>query len=158
MDSSVFAAVFRNGFSEVLMVLNAEKSIVEKRGEKDVYKAFFTKDEGWGCPGGGVEGGETIWNAASREAREEAGIGIFVDGDTPFVKSRTGEGHQKIYFAVTVFDGEPKANSNEVKAVAWIPLKIILSDEQSVYSGGRRIYNGHRQGIKELLRKLGEIS
>lgn len=42
------------------------------------------KDKRWGLPGGGVEPGETLYEAISRECKEELGIDVIIEAFTGF--------------------------------------------------------------------------
>lgn len=56
------------------------RTLVLQEERRQVLLVRHTYADGWMLPGGGVERGETIYDSAVRELREEAGI---VSGETP---------------------------------------------------------------------------
>ncbi|MBA2552949.1 MAG: NUDIX domain-containing protein [Geodermatophilaceae bacterium] len=71
----------------------------------------------WNLPGGSVEPGETPWDAAVREVREEVGLDVAVDR-LAGVYDRSPDGDPVLVFACRVFSGEP-ATSAEAVRVDW---------------------------------------
>ena len=82
----------------------------------------------WSIPGGRVEPGEQLVEAAMREVMEEAGVPIMVDGILRIEHSPTGQGARtRIIFAGTpVDDREPKqvADDESLRA-AYLTLDEI---------------------------------
>lgn len=81
---------------------------------------------GWFFPGGGIDKGETLEEAARREAREEAGatlrdltlLGLYATFDD----DKTD--HLAI-FVSRDFDWAPPAQGDEISRVEWFPLDAL---------------------------------
>ena len=78
----------------------------------------------WCLPGGGIEPGESVVEAAVREAYEETGlkvrptrlVGIYSRPETP-----QGGGHE-LLFAAEPISGEPRPDGKETLKVEWFPI------------------------------------
>jgi ADP-ribose pyrophosphatase YjhB (NUDIX family) len=88
-----------------------------------------TDNDNWAVPGGGMDLGESISDAAIREVKEETGIDIEVTGvvgiytDPRHVIEYTSDGEVRQEFSV-VFTGRPVGGSptpsNESSEVRWV--------------------------------------
>ena len=84
-------------------------------------------------PGGGVEGGESLVEAAIRECKEEVGCNIVIDreiGKTEEYRARTGR-HQKTHFFLAHVIGEkgkPETMQEDEQNIAtvWLVLDDAL--------------------------------
>jgi ADP-ribose pyrophosphatase YjhB (NUDIX family) len=77
----------------------------------------------WVFPGGFVELGETVAEAAVREAREEAGVEVNL-GPLLGVYDRPGPGVVLIVYRATIARGVPAAG-HEATAAAWYAAQAI---------------------------------
>ena len=88
----------------------------------------------WGFPGGAIEPGETVQEAAVREIREETGlnvrveklIGIYTDPDMTYPN---GDRAHSICIGVefTVLSGELTRDGNETLTLQYFPLEDVPS-------------------------------
>lgn len=78
----------------------------------------------WSLPGGHVEIGETIEEAAVREAKEEAGYDIELGQALP-VSHISAEAPVMHPFSATVIGGEPAPQVEDILAVQWFDLDKI---------------------------------
>lgn len=86
----------------------------------------------WCLPGGHVEHGEQVTDAAIREAREETGIDVEIDEllgiyDTPDRDPR-GPVISIVYAATPVDTDQELAPATDAKDAKWVPLDDLPSD------------------------------
>ena len=134
--------MYRKGVSALIINKNDEFLLVNLKSFKDKYFAV---------PGGGIEQGETLENAAYREVYEELGIAktslqfagqsnIPIKFKFKVIKmnhdSKDYEGSEKYFFGFRFIgaDNEIKPKDGEVRAYKWasfVQLKdYLLFDEQ----------------------------
>ena len=91
------------------------------------------KNRGWWLPGGLVDPPETYFEAAVREAKEEAGVDVELKGILRIEYSvRRGSNYQRM---VAVFYAEPKYMDQEPKSVPdneseeakWVTIQELLA-------------------------------
>lgn len=90
----------------------------------------------WALPGGGMDLGESIADAAVREVAEETGLAVEVTG---LVGIYTDPGHVMAYddgevrqefsvcFHARVLSGEPREDGSETKEVRWVEPADVAS-------------------------------
>lgn len=96
-------------------VLGVSAVVRDKRGR--VLLALRERPPIWNLPGGSVEPGETPWDAAAREVREEVGLDVEVERLTG-VYDRSPDGDPVLVFACRVLAGEPTTSAEAIR-VGW---------------------------------------
>src|SRR5579875_2271408 len=89
-----------------------------------------TDNGNWAVPGGGIELGESLIEAAMRETKEESGVdcqitgisGIYTDPRHIILYTSNGEARQEFSIVLTArpAGGQP-APSSETSEVRWVP-------------------------------------
>ena len=78
---------------------------------------------GWWCPvSGRVEPGESLAEAAVREAEEEMGLQVTV-GSVFFVCPTTDESHELHFLPARWIGGDPRPDPREVQEWGWFSLE-----------------------------------
>ncbi|WP_327074478.1 NUDIX domain-containing protein [Kitasatospora purpeofusca] len=82
-------------------------------------------EDSWSLPGGRREPGETLAEAAEREAKEEAGV-VAKAGRIVDVSERITDDLHDVFtvFSAELLSGEPTASEHDddVTEVAWVPV------------------------------------
>jgi 8-oxo-dGTP diphosphatase len=105
------------------------------------------EDGNYSVPAGHIEGGETITQAAIREAQEEVGVEI-----PPAAPTVVGVMHRKsddervdFFLATTVWTGEPmNCEPGKCAALAWFPMQALSANTIPYV---RRALENYRQGV-----------
>ena len=119
------------------MVPSANTVVVNDAGE--ILLVRRSDNGNWALPGGAVELGETLAQAAVRETREESGVdceitgvsGIYTDPGHVILYTSNGEVRQECSIVLTAraTGGQPTPSA-ETSEVRWVPLAEVgrLSD------------------------------
>ena len=93
-----------------------------------------TDNDNWAVPGGAVDLGESVGQAAVRETREESGIeceitgivGIYSDPKHVILYTSNGEARQEFSIVLTArpLSGQPTPSS-ESSEVRWVPVSEV---------------------------------
>ena len=127
------------------IILDGDKILLEKR------KNSPGKGK-WSVPGGLVELGERIEQAAIREVKEETGLVVYEPRLVGIVDhiSLDESGKVKYHFVivdylVTVKGGKPKAAS-DADALKWVSFNDV--EEYDLTESFRRFFQGNRQRLE----------
>jgi ADP-ribose pyrophosphatase len=107
----------------------------------------------WSLPGGAVELGEGVRDAAVREAKEECGLDIELVGDTPMDAIDNmieGErGRLQYHYIVLQFLARPRGGTlrsgNDAAEVRWVPLEEV--DTYNLTNTFRLFFKRHRRDL-----------
>ncbi len=111
-------------------------SVVVVNGAGEILMIRRSDNGNWALPGGAVDLGESVAQAAVRETREETGIdcevtglvGIYSDPKHIIFYTSNGEARQEFSIVLTAqpLGGEPTP-SDESKEVRWLPPSELAS-------------------------------
>ena len=112
-------------FASVGIVIWREDKVLLVRRSKPPHKGF------WSLPGGMQDLGETILEAAVREAREETGLTVTPLGIVTALDAITRDAKGKVEFHSTIVDVAAESREGEARAqddahdVRWATLEEI---------------------------------
>lgn len=127
-DVSAGGVVYRRGSDGIEVVLAARRT---RRGEV-----------AWGLAKGGIEGSESIQEAAVREVREETGIEAEIEaslGETRYFYVWENVRIRKTvhFFLMRAIGGDPNDRDDEMEDVRWFPIGRAL--KRAAYRGERDV-------------------
>ena len=109
---------------ETLQRIDVAQVLIERDGNVLVVHTLIPDSniDRWGLPGGGREAGETLIEAAAREAREETGLDVEV-GELLALGEWIHGTHDLFAVFRARADGDPRPQAGEaVVACRWISL------------------------------------
>lgn len=131
--------------------------IVYRETDKTIEVALIATRKGkiWCLPKGGIEGGETVKEAARREIREETGLEAemveSLGSLTYWFSNRDRAGElirifKRVYFFLFRYlSGRMEDHDDEVDDVAWFPIETAVK---------RLTYPGERDMMKKAIAHL----
>jgi ADP-ribose pyrophosphatase YjhB (NUDIX family) len=110
-------------------------NVVVVNGAGEILMIRRTDNDNWAVPGGAIDRGESVAQAAVRETREESGIdceitglvGIYSDPKHVLLYTSNGEVRQEFSIVLTArpLSGQPTPSS-ESSEVRWVPVSEVL--------------------------------
>lgn len=98
------------------------------RGTDEVLLVRHAYRQGWFLPGGGVERGETLQDAAIRELREEAGVAIAEVTLVGVYSNLTRVQNDHVVLFSATFEGDVGDHDHEIAEAAFFPLSALPED------------------------------
>ncbi|MEN3335809.1 MAG: 8-oxo-dGTP diphosphatase [Blastocatellia bacterium] len=127
--------------TQARFTVTAGAVVVNREGRVLLVKHVFRPGSGWGVPGGFINKGEQVEDAARRELREE--IGLELDRiELAFVRAVEQVNQLEIIFRCSA-NGTPRPRNIEIHRVAWFELDQLPDD----------LPQAQRQTIKRALRR-----
>ncbi|MGG4090984.1 NUDIX hydrolase [Paenibacillus lautus] len=107
----------------------------------------------WNFPGGRIEPGETMFEAAIREVKEETGYEVQLTGTTGVYQFLSSLNHHVVmfHFAGIVTGGSLELGAGEIKDCRWVTLHDILADDSMNFRDAevmRQILESLRKGVQ----------
>ncbi len=109
-------------------------NVVVTNDADEILMIRRTDNDNWAVPGGAIDLGESVAQAAVRETREESGIeceitgivGIYSDPKHVLLYTSTGEVRQEFSIVLTArpLSGQPTPSS-ESSEVRWVPVSEV---------------------------------
>lgn len=130
-------------------------AVIVQDGKLVLIRRGVEPDKGrWSIPGGGVELGETVGDAAVREAKEECGLDIELLEDRPMDaldKMVPGEkGRLKYHYVLLQFLARPKGGTlkptSDATEARWVPLEEV--ERYNLTDSFRAFFKKHRKKLE----------
>lgn len=122
-----------------IVALHRDRLLLLRRAIEPAYGA-------WVFPGGFVDRGEHPQEAAVREAREEAGVGVRVDGLLGVYSHPVGSPVVLIVYHGVVLEGEPQALDESLEVGLFEPAGVPWD---------RLAFSTTRLAVGDFVRRLG---
>lgn len=103
-------------------VIRADKVLIIQENKSSVRNK-------WNFPGGRIEPGEDILDAARREVKEETGYDIHLTGTTGIYNFFVSSTHTQVilfHFIGEIIGGSLQLEDNKIKDSRWIPASDLL--------------------------------
>ncbi len=130
-------------------------AVIVQDGKLMLVKRGVEPDKGkWSIPGGAVELGETVGDAAVREAKEECGLDIELVGKSPMDaldKMVPGEnGRLQYHYVLLQFLARPKGGTlkptSDATEARWVPLEEV--ERYNLTNSFRVFFKRHRTELE----------
>lgn len=145
-----FCSVYDRRMDDLPVALAASAVICDQAGRVVLIKRGTEPGKGlWSVPGGSVDPGESLAEAAAREAREETGLIVSIGRELWSVRVPSGDG--RIYeihdFAATVTGGALCA-ADDAEDARWVHHTELddlpMTDNLAAYLRGAGLFDTQR--------------
>ena len=135
---------FQNAKPAVGLLLERDGEVLLVRRERAPYKGY------WDIPGGFLEAEESAKEGAKREAREETGLRIAVDGLLGVYHDKSGDDYTfNVYYRAHPVGGREKAG-DDASELRWFPTRAI--PRRIAFPGHTRaVLRDWRKGRRRML-------
>jgi len=131
-----------------VVIVNSGKLVLVKRGAEPALGK-------WSFPGGAVELGETIRDAAVREAKEECGLDVELVEDRPRdaydILTLDGSGCLRYHYVLLQFLAQPKEGAlkptSDVTDARWVSLQEV--ENYDLTESARLFFRKHRKELEK---------
>ena len=130
-------------------------AVIVQDGKLVLIRRGVEPDKGkWSIPGGGVELGETVGDAAVREAKEECGLDIELVEDRPMdaldKMVPDEKGRLQYHYVLLQFLARPKGGTlkptSDATEARWVPLEEV--ERYNLTDSFRAFFKKHRKELE----------
>jgi ADP-ribose pyrophosphatase len=130
-------------------------AVIVQNGKLVLIKRGVEPDKGkWSIPGGGVELGEAVREAAVREAKEECGLDIEIVGDSPMdaLDKMVPDEKRRLqyHFVLLQFLARPKEGTlkptSDATEARWVPIEEV--EKYDLTNSLRLFLKKHRKELE----------
>lgn len=130
-----------------VVVVDCGKLVLVRRGAEPAFGK-------WSFPGGAVELGETVRDAALRETKEETGLDVELAKDTPMdaydIMTNDNNGRLQFHYVLLQFLTRPKNGkikpTSDVTDARWVPFNEV--ENYDLAESVRSFFKKHRKELE----------
>ena len=131
------------------VIVRDNKILMVQEAKKKAYKK-------WWIPGGKLDEGETVFDAAVRETKEETGYDVSIKNILCIINP-SNDRPLIIVFRADIISGDIAVNHEEILDVKWIPTNEVAQLDLRVPKAMREILQMLERGEKYPLNIIKEV-